>query len=295
MRLIGIVVGAALGLAVVAEGCLHRSHPQPAGGGDREAGCAQQPARRRHGRPGSGVCLGGRAAHVRSTTATARTTAAARRLPPPRLVERPPAAAPPRAAAIGRSAAAAAGHRFTPRRASSCASSCWPSWNANGRRRSVRQEERRRAARAGAPATRVAKELGLSPAETEKFNQIIDRAQAPRAQACATRSRPGRSPARRSRQAMMAMRRENEQQLRALLGDDRMKKYEDLRGATRRWSIRRWGPRGVRAAGSGRWPRRARRPGLRGGPGISPRQSPERAATRRPHAILDSFANDPAR
>jgi hypothetical protein len=76
---------------------------------------------------------------------------------------------------------------------------------------------------------RMAKDLGLSPAETEKFNQIMSQIQNARA-ALRDRIESGQLARENIGGELAAMRDENQKQMRSLLGDDRMKKFEDMRG-----------------------------------------------------------------
>jgi hypothetical protein len=90
-------------------------------------------------------------------------------------------------------------------------------------RQDQRRDEREQAAR-----DRMTKELGLSPAESEKFNQIFADARGAR-QDLRARVESGQLQPESIGQEMAAMRARNDEQLRGLLGDERMKKLEQLR------------------------------------------------------------------
>jgi hypothetical protein len=75
---------------------------------------------------------------------------------------------------------------------------------------------------------RVVKELGLTPAERDKYFEITAQADAARA-GLRDRIEAGQLDRANARQEMMALRSENEKQLRTLLGDARMEKLDGLR------------------------------------------------------------------
>jgi hypothetical protein len=74
----------------------------------------------------------------------------------------------------------------------------------------------------------VAKQLALSPPETDKFNQILNNSQT-RRDALQARIQAGELEGPAIRSAVMGLREESSRELRALLGDDRAGKYEELR------------------------------------------------------------------
>jgi hypothetical protein len=86
-----------------------------------------------------------------------------------------------------------------------------------------RREDRERAAR-----ERMARELGLSPAESDRLNEIFASAQTAR-QEVRQRVESGQLQGEGLRREFASLRSQHEQQLRSLLGDERMKKYEELR------------------------------------------------------------------
>ena len=227
MRLIGIVVGAALGLAVVAEGAyIVRTRSQLAAVTEKLDSLTTQrdSAMASVGR-GFGSEAGLREGGM--DEADGDEERAARRLPPPRLVAAPQggsAAPPPRSddplplpPAIDSPQAREQLRQFV-----------LAQLERERQEAQVRQEERRQQ-RETERRDRMAKELGLSPGETEKFNQIFNDAQAARDK-FRDQIEAGQFPRDQARQTMMTMRQENEQKLRGLLGDERMKKYETMRG-----------------------------------------------------------------
>ncbi len=227
MRLIGIVVGAALGLAVVAEGAyIVRTRSQLAAVTEKLDSLTTQrdSAMASVGR-GFGSEAGLREGGM--DEADGDEERGARRLPPPRLVAAPQggsAAPPPRSddplplpPAIDSPQAREQLRQFV-----------LAQLERERQEAQVRQEERRQQ-RETERRDRMAKELGLSPGETEKFNQIFNDAQAARDK-FRDQIEAGQIPRDQARQTMMTMRQENEQKLRGLLGDERMKKYETMRG-----------------------------------------------------------------
>jgi hypothetical protein len=75
---------------------------------------------------------------------------------------------------------------------------------------------------------RAAKDLGLSPAEAETFSKIQADSDAARA-ALRAKVESGQVDRGAVRQEMVSIRAKTEQQLRDVLGDERMKKYEEIR------------------------------------------------------------------
>jgi hypothetical protein len=121
---------------------------------------------------------------------------------------------------------------------------------------------------------RMAKDLGLSPSETEKFNQLMTQTQNARA-ALRDRIESGQLPRENIGAELAAMREDNQKQMRSLLGDDRMKKFEDMRGGG-------GGPGGPGGPGGGD---AGRRPGAGAGAGegaSTPREAARPAPRRRP-------------
>ncbi len=76
---------------------------------------------------------------------------------------------------------------------------------------------------------RMAKDLALSPSETEKFNQIMTQTQNARA-SLRDRIESGQLSRENIGAEMAAVRESSQKQMRDLLGDDRMKKFEQMRG-----------------------------------------------------------------
>jgi hypothetical protein len=90
------------------------------------------------------------------------------------------------------------------------------------------RDEEQQQERVEARRQRMVAELGLSPPETEKFNQILNQVQTARA-AVRARIESGELPREAIGRELAAAREENQRQLRALLGDERLKKLEQLR------------------------------------------------------------------
>jgi hypothetical protein len=90
------------------------------------------------------------------------------------------------------------------------------------------RDDQRREQRTQERRDRLAKDLGLSPSETEKFTQLSLKADAARA-ALRDRIDSGQVDRASIRQEMTTLRTENDKDMRALLGDDRMQKMEQLR------------------------------------------------------------------
>jgi hypothetical protein len=226
MRLIGIVVGAVLGLSVVAEGAyIIRTRSQLAEvsrklealTGERDS-AGGNPGREMGGEraaPGGALDDGDEDGEPRT-----------RRLPPPRLVTSPEgsAAPPPRSddplplpPAID-----------SPQSREQLRQFVLAQLERERQEARVRQDERRQQ-RETERRDRMAKDLGLSQGETEKFNQILNDAQTARDK-FREQLEGGQLSRDQVRQTMSAMRQDNEQKLRGLLGEDRMKKYETMRG-----------------------------------------------------------------
>jgi hypothetical protein len=119
--------------------------------------------------------------------------------------------------------------------------------------------EQRFAEREQGRRDRLVKELGLSAAEGEKFNQIMNNVQTART-ALRSRIESGELNREAIGREMTTLRETSDKQFRDLLGDDRMKKFEESRrggpggppqGGGRRWGGGGggWGPPGGRPAG----------------------------------------------
>jgi hypothetical protein len=225
MRLIAIVVGAALGLAVVAEGAyIVRTRSQLAAVTEKLEALSSE---RETAMTGMGRGFGSEGGQLREGGMDdGDDDRAARRLPPPRLVPAPQgsAAPPPRSddplplpPAIDSPQAREQLRQFV-----------LAQLERERQEAQVRQDERRQQ-RETERRDRMAKELGLSQGETEKFNKILSDSQAQR-EKFRDQIEAGQLPRDQARQTMMTMRQEQEQAMRGLLGDERMKKYETLRG-----------------------------------------------------------------
>jgi hypothetical protein len=222
MRLIAIVVGAALGLAVVAEGAyIVRTRSQLAAVTEKLDSLTSE---RETAMSGMGRGFGSEAGQAREGGLDDgdEDRAVRRRLPPPRLV--PTAQGRPRSddplplpPGIDSPQAREQLRQFV-----------LAQLERERQEAQVRQDERRQQ-RETERRDRMAKELGLSQPEAEKFNKILNDAQAAR-EKFRDQIEAGQLPRDQARQTMMTMRQEQEQSLRGLLGDDRMKKYETLRG-----------------------------------------------------------------
>jgi hypothetical protein len=258
MRLIAIVVGAALGLAVVAEGAyIVRTRSQLAAVTEKLDALTSE---RETAMAGTGRGFGSEAGQGREGGLDdGDEDRAVRRLPPPRLLPtaQGSAAPPPRSddplplpTAIDSPQAREQLRQFV-----------LAQLERERQESQVRQDERRQQ-RETERRDRMAKELALSQSETEKFNQILNDVQVAR-EKVRDQIEAGQLPRDQARQTMMSMRQEHEQNLRGLLGEDRMKKYETLRGPPgggalgdrRGWGggqgVGRGGPGGGPPGGSG--------------------------------------------
>jgi hypothetical protein len=90
------------------------------------------------------------------------------------------------------------------------------------------RDEQRMAARMRERRVAAIQPLGLSPGDTEKFLAITDKADAARF-AVRDRIESGQLDRGAVRQEMANLREQTDRELKALLGDDRMKKYEEIR------------------------------------------------------------------
>ena len=115
----------------------------------------------------------------------------------------------------------------------------------------VRQQERREE-REQERRAQMAKELGLSGPETEKFEKIFSDAQQAR-EKLRERMQAGELGGPAIREEMISLRAETEQQMRSLLGGERMQKFSEMPGGIGRRGGGRFGGRG---------------PGGPGGPGF---------------------------
>jgi hypothetical protein len=245
MRLIGLIVSGALAVAVVAEGA-YIIHTR------RQLDRLETRLEALSGEPidllgeGDGPRAGRFVDAEEGSPASRRV---ARSLPPPRLVAPPaPAAAQPATTsddplplppAVDTPEGREQLRRFVVAQ--------MEQERAEGRIRAEQRFTEREQAR----RDRLVKELGLSPAEGEKFNQIMNNVQAART---ALRSRIESGELNRDTigREMTALRETSDKQLRDLLGDERMKKFEETRrggpGAATQGGGRRWG-----AGGGGGW------------------------------------------
>ena len=94
---------------------------------------------------------------------------------------------------------------------------------------------------------RMAQDLKLSSGETEKFNQIMTQMQTARA-SLRDRIESGQLPRENVGAELTALRQDSDRQMRELLGDDRMKQYQDMRGGPNGN-----GPNGTMQGGGRRW------------------------------------------
>lgn len=218
MRLVGLVVSAALAVSVVAEGAyIVRTRHQletlsqrlESLRADRDDG-ALAPARAETGTN-------------TDDDAQAVGRALARKLPPPRLV------------GTGSAPAAASDDPLPlPATLSSPESREQLRKFVLAALENERQEQRarmdqRREERDMERRQRMVKDLGLSSSESEKFNKLLTDQQTARDQ-LRSKLQSGELQGDAARQQMMALRTQNEQDMRGLLGDDRMKQYQDMAG-----------------------------------------------------------------
>jgi hypothetical protein len=263
MRLIAIVVGAALGLAVVAEGAyIVRTRSQLAAVTQKLDALTSE---RETALAGVGRGYGSEAGQGREGGLDdGDEDRVVRRLPPPRLL------------ATGQGSAAPSPRSDdplplppaidSPQAREQLRQFVLAQLQRERQEAQVRQDERRQQ-RESERRDRMAKELGLSHSETEKFNQILNDAQTAR-EKFRDQIEAGQLPRDQARQTMMTMRQEQEQNLRGLLGDDRMKKYETLRGPPGGGAFgdRRGGGQGIGRGGPGGGPP--------GGSGFAPGTGP---------------------
>jgi hypothetical protein len=225
MRLIGLIVGGSLAVAVIAEGAyiVHTRRQVEQLSSRLEALGAESTDLLVGGDGGRFV---GRATSFEEADGEQPRRGGGRALPPPRLISPPaPAAAQapssndplPLPPAIDTPDGREQLRRFV-------VAQMELEREQGRQRQEQRQEEREQARR-----QRMAQELGLSPAETEKFNQIMAQTQTAR-QNLRNRVESGELDRGAIGREMAAMREENEKQMRGLLGDDRMKKLEGMRG-----------------------------------------------------------------
>ena len=267
MRLIGLIVSGALAVAVVAEGAyIIHTRRQVDRLSDRLEAIGQEAED-----PLGGLDVGRMPARGRDLDeGGALGLRPARNLPPPRLVATPPtsAGAPsapatddplPLPPAIDTREGREQLRRFV-------VASMERERDENRLKDEQRQQEREKARR-----ERMVSELGLSPPEAEKFDQIMGQVQNLRS-TFRSRIESGQLPREAIGREMAAVREQTEKQLRDLLGDDRMKKLEEMRGPGRGGPMqggggggerRRWGgPRGQGGPGAA--------PGAAPGPGAAP-------------------------
>jgi hypothetical protein len=220
MRLVGMIVAAVLGLAVIAEGAYiirTRSQLQAVSErlsslqAERDEGTAPPPRAWHEPERVSGEDLGSG-------------PEAPRRLPPPRLqVTAAPGAPPSRSDDPLPLPSAIDGPQAREQLRAFVVATLERERQENRVRQEQRQQEREQERR-----DRMAKDLGLSPSETEKFNQIFNDSRAAREKLRA-RLESGELAGVEARQEMMALRGQSQQQMQSLLGPERMKKYEQMR------------------------------------------------------------------
>jgi hypothetical protein len=253
MRLVGMIVTAVLGVAVIAEGAyIIRTRSQLAGVSERLEALQ---AARDEGDVGVAAPRAWQGGERAADDDLGGPVAPARRLPPPRLQTAPALTGP----APGRSdnplplpATIDGAEAREQLRAFVVAT--MEREREEGR---VRQEQRW-SERETERRDRMAKDLNLSPAEGDRFKQIYDDTRAARDQLRA-KLQAGELQGDAARQQMQALRDDSQKQMQALLGPERMKQYEQMRGpgpgqGGRRGPPGMWGggpPPGVAGAAPG--------------------------------------------
>lgn len=248
MRLVGIIVGAALGMAVIAEGAyIVRTRSQVAALSQRLAnlGAFEDEGRRSPPSVGSGRSIRDEEGEVDDEPAPGpgREGPAAR---PPRFVAPGPAAGAPATADDPLPLPAA----ITSPEAREQLRQFILAQLERERQEARARNDERRDQRTRERNEKVAKDLGLSPAENEKFLKIVAQADAARA-SLRDRIEAGQVDRGAIRQETMALRSENDKQLRALLGDDRLAKFDEIRRSQGGPPEGLWGGRGPRGGGPG--------------------------------------------
>jgi ribosomal protein L19E len=221
MRLIGMIVGAALGIAVIAEGAyIVRTRSQLATLSERLEGLSSGADEGRHG----GFIAASRSAGDPDNEGDEPVAEPRAARPLPRFVPTPahPVAEPnnddplPLPAAITSPEAREQLRQFIVAQLE------------RERQEARARDDQRREQRTQERREQLAKQLGLSPAETEKFSQLAIKADAARA-ALRDRIESGQVDRATIRQEMTTLRTDNDKEMRALLGDDRMQKFEQAR------------------------------------------------------------------
>lgn len=235
MRLIGLIVGGVLSVAVIAEGAyiVHtrrqvdwlssRLETLGAEAGDLLAGVDSN---RYGGRPGG----------QDDPESEGPSRGSGRGLPPPRLIVPAPAVAVsapsndplPLPPAIDTAEGREQLRRFV-------VAQLEQEREQGRQRQEQRQQEREQARR-----EQLVKDLGLSPGESEKFTQILGQTQNARMN-LRNRIESGELNRENMGREMAAMREETDRQMRSLLGDDRMKKFEEMRRPGPMQGGGRWG------------------------------------------------------
>jgi DNA-binding transcriptional regulator YdaS (Cro superfamily) len=223
MRLVGMIITAALGIAVIAEGAyIVRTRSQLANLSERLENLSNiehLDDGRRAAPPSLGRGYGDFEAD-RDLGAEGETAPRGRALP--RFVPAPAAAPPqnddplPLPAAITSPEAREQLRKFIVAQLE------------RERQEARARDDERRDQRTREQRERMAKELGLSQAETEKFTQLSLKADAARA-SMRERIESGQVDRATIRQEMMALRSDTDKEMRALLGDQRMQKLDQLR------------------------------------------------------------------
>jgi hypothetical protein len=225
MRLIGLIVGGTLAVAVIAEGAyIVHTRRQVERLSSRLEALGTEASDLLAGSDGGRYA--GRAMLQDEGDLGEPRRAGGRALPPPRLVTPPPPAAGqappsndplPLPPAIDTPDGREQLRRFV-------VAALEQEREQGRQRQEQRQEEREQARR-----QRMATELGLSPTESEKFNQIMAQTQTARVN-LRSRIESGELNREAIGREMATMREEADKQMRSLLGDDRMKKLEGMRG-----------------------------------------------------------------
>jgi hypothetical protein len=241
MRLVGMVVSAVLGLAVIAEGAyIIRTRSQLRSVSDRLEALQ---AERDEGDVGAGVAPPRPWAGAPRGAAEPGAEPTARRLPPPRLQAAPAPAPPPRSDNPLPLPPALDGAEAREQLRAFVVAAM-----EREREESRTRQEQRFAEREQERRDRMAKELNLSPAEAEKFKQIFNDARATR-EGLRAKLQAGELQGDVARQQMQALRDDSQKQMQALLGPERMKQYEQLQGREQG----RAGGGGRRGFGGGPW------------------------------------------
>lgn len=226
MNLAGILVGGGLVVAVIAEGAyiVHtRSEVEAlsakiealeAGTGERSADDTPSRPAPDHDSPSG-------------TAAAARPNPTPR--PVPRFVTEPQAAGEPTAAPASNDPLPLPPGLSSPEAREQLRQFVLASLDQDRQENRARAEERREQDMK-ARREKAAKDLGLSPAETEAFARIHAESDAARA-AIRAKVETGQADRNAVRQEIVTLRAKTEQQLRDVLGEERMKKYEEIRSS----------------------------------------------------------------